>query len=199
MLIKSLRNCFAAKKEFSKFAIPLLLEKFHSNVEEAHLDAIQTFAQCSRETYDPNDYSDYIESLWSFCQKTVLNTSKSELEEAALDAIEAMVFSISRSVQAANFRAGELKPTAVSIDSFTEKAMQNPVKYLNEPDLKLVWPSVKCLHALAKGSSTSNLIVTKRCIPILIEYFNTTTQVINSIIQLSSFMSRLFWWFRFDF
>lgn len=177
MLIKSLRNCFSAKKEFAKFSMQLLLEKMHSNVEDSHLDAIQTFAQCSRESYDPNDYSDYIESLWSFCQKTVLNTNKNDLEEAALDAIEAMVFSISRSVQAANFRSGEFKPTSVSIDSFTEKAMTNPVKYLNEPDLKLVWPSVKCLHALAKGSSTSNLIVTKKCIPIIIEY-NTTTLVI---------------------
>ena len=175
MLIKSLRNCFSSKKEFSQYAIPLLMEKLHSSVEDAHLDAMETFSQCSRESYDPNDYSDYIESLWSFFQKTVMNTSKTELEESALTAIEAMGFSISRSLQIASFSKDA--KMSVSIDTFTERAMQNPVKYLNEPDLKLVWPSVKCLLALAKASSTSNLIVSKRCIPLLIEYFNTTNFV----------------------
>lgn len=172
MLISSLRNCFSSKKEFSKFSIPLLLEKLHSSVEESHVDAMKTFSQCSRESYDPNDYKEYIESLWSFFQKTVLNTSKTSLEEAALEAIEALAFSISHTVQEANC-VGKI---SVSIDTFTEKAMQNPVNYLNEPDLKLVWPSVKCLHALARSSSTANLIVNKKCIPLLIHYFKTTAQ-----------------------
>lgn len=175
MLIKSLRNCFSSRREFGKFAIPLLMEKLHSNVEESHLDAMQTFTQCSKETYDPNDYSEYLESLWSFFQKTVMNTSKSELEDAALDAIESLCFSISHSVQIASFKTDN--KMSVSVDGFTEKAMQNPVNYLNEPDLKLVWPSVKCLHALGRASSTSNLIVTNKCIPLIIEYFNATNLV----------------------
>ncbi len=167
MIISSLRACFAAHRGFSKFAVPLFVEKLNSSNEECFSDALLTFAQCSKTNYDPNDYADYLESVWSYCQKTVLNTSKSELEEAALEAIEALAFSIGRTVQAG----------AVSIDSFMTKAMQNPINYLSEPDLKLVWPSVKCLHALAKGSSTCSLIVNKKCVPLLIEHFSNATLV----------------------
>ncbi len=172
MIAASLRACFAAHRGFAKFAVPLLLEKLHSSNDECHPDALLTFAQCSRTVYDPNDYADYLDSLWAFCQKTVLNTSKSEVEEAALVAIEALAFSISRTVQA----------EAVSVDAFMAKAMQNPVSYLSEPDLKLVWPSVKCLHALARGSSTCNLIVSKRCVPVLVEHFSAANLVSKSCI-----------------
>jgi DNA repair/transcription protein MET18/MMS19 len=176
MLKNSLKNCFAAKKEFAKNSIPLLLEKLYSNVEEAQLDSLDIFTQCSRLVYDPNDYKEHVETLWSNFLKTAMNASKLELAEAALSAIEALAFSISRTVQEANLANQQLKPV-LSIDTFTEKAMHACIKYLNEPDLKLVWPSVKCLHALAKASSTSNFIVIKKVIPLLLDYYNLTTFV----------------------
>ena len=177
MLKNALNSCFSSRKEFSKYSIPLLLEKFSSSNEEAQQDALDIFFRCSKTTYDPNDYKEYVEALWSFFQRTVMNASKSDLEEAALCAIEALAFSFSRSVQDGNVSMQPGVKMLASYDSFIEKAMQDCIKYLNEPDLKLVWPGVKCLHALARASSTSNQIVMKKIIPILLEYYKATTFV----------------------
>jgi hypothetical protein len=176
MLIESLRNCFAGKSEFVKFAMPLLMEKMNSSSEDSQIDAMNTYTLCSKQ-YDIKDYKDFIDQLWNCLQKIVMNASKSELEEAALEAIEALSNAISRSVQKFQLNEIDQPKSGLSIDLFIEKAMQSCVKYLNEPDLKLVWPNVKCVNALASSSPAANLIVNKKIIPLLIDYFKNTTFV----------------------
>jgi len=41
----------------------------------------------------------------------------------------------------------------------------------------IVWPNVKCINALANSSSTANIIVNTKMIPLLIEYYKTTAFV----------------------
>jgi hypothetical protein len=176
MLIESVRKCFAGKPEFVKYAMPLLMEKINSSSEDSQIDAMNTYTLCSKQ-YDVKDYKDYIDQLWNSLQKTVMNASKSGLEEAALEAIEALSSAISRSVQKFQLNETDKPKTGLSIDIFVENAMQSCVNYLNEPDLKLVWPNVKCLNALASSSPAANLIVNKKLIPLLIDYFKSTTFV----------------------
>ena len=177
MLIESLRKCFAGKPDFAKYAMPLLMEKISSSNEDAQIDALNTYSLCSKQ-YDIKDYKDYVDQLWNSLQKIVMNASKSGLEEAALESIESLASAISRSVQKFQLNeTGQPNQTGVSIDVFVDKAMQSCVSYLNEPDLKLVWPNVKCLNALASSSPAANLIVNKKMIPLLVDYFKTTTFV----------------------
>ena len=176
MLIESVRKCFAGKSEFVKYAMPLLMEKINSSSEDSQIDAMNTYTLCSKQ-YDVKDYKDFIDQLWNSLQKIVMNASKSGLEEAALEAIEALSSAISRSVQKFQLNETDKPKTGLSIDIFVEKAMQSCVNYLNEPDLKLVWPNVKCLNALASSSPAANLIVNKKMIPLLIDYFKSTTFV----------------------
>lgn len=185
MLIDSLRKCFAARGEFAKHAMPLLMEKINSSNEDAQIDAMLTYTMCSR-LYEITDYKDYIDQLWNALQKIVMNASKSGLEEAALASVEALASSIARSVQKFHLTDDASLKSGLSIDLFVEKAMQSCVGYLNEPDLKLVWPNVKCLSALANSSSSANLLVNKKMIPLLGEHFKTTNFVrfIKNLLSL---------------
>lgn len=170
MLVDSLRSCFSANSQFAKLAIPLLIEKLNSSVESAQQDALDTYAECAnRLVYDPNDYKEYLGSLWSAFQNVAMNAAKTALEESSLAAIRGMSYSLSCCVQTSH--------ASVSLDSFIGKACESCVSYLSEPDLKLVWPNVKCLQAAASSTSTANLLVLNKIIPVLIEHFNTTTFV----------------------
>jgi hypothetical protein len=169
MLIDSLRGCFSSSSEFAKFCIPFLLEKLNSNVENAQQDSLDVYSDCARSLiYDPNDYEEYIDSVWSSFQSVAMNAQKTHLEEAALEAIRFMAHSLSCCIQKDN----------VSIEAFVRKACHSCLHYLNEPDLKLVWPNVKCLQSIASATSTANLLITNQVIPLLLEHYNTTTFVI---------------------
>lgn len=76
----------------------LLLDKLNSNVDDAHLDSLEVYTECSK-TYDPNDYKEYIEPIWALFHRLAMNTTKSSIEEAALTAIHAMAASLSRCLQ----------------------------------------------------------------------------------------------------
>ena len=167
MLIDSLRHCFSSTSKFTKLTIPLLLEKLNSSVDTAQLDALETYTECAAAAYDPNDYKEYIESLWSSFQSVVMNATKSSLEEAALQAIATMAHSLACCIQKGN----------VSIEWFVNKSCSTCVNYLSEPDLKLVWPNVKCLQAIASATSTSNLLILNKVVPVLVQHYNATTFV----------------------
>ena len=183
MLIITLRKCFSSSKLFAKNAIPLFLEKLNSSIDDSQLESLQTFSECATSSYDPNDYKDFLEPMLSTILKIVMNAPKSNLEEAALAALEAMCFSISRCIQKADVSNEKLNLNKVSIEWFINKVTENSLAYLNEPDLKLVWPNVKCLHSVASASSTANLLVIKKTIPSLIQHYESTTFV--SIVLLN--------------
>lgn len=173
MLISSLRSCFSSTSQFSKNAIPLLLEKLDSNIEDAQLDSLDTFTECAKLSYDPNDYKEYLDQLWQSFHKIAMNATKTNLEEASLNSIEALASSLSRSVQIADLK----RSSTVSIEWFAQKAIDSCLVYLDEPDLKLVWPNVKCLLSIASASSTANLLIFKNALPALIKHYNSTTFV----------------------
>ena len=177
MLIKSLRKCFSSSKLFAKNAIPLFLDKLNSSVEDSQMDALQTFTECATSFYDPNEYKDFLEPLLSTILKIVMNAPKTHLEEAALESLRAMCFSISRCIQKADFVNDSSTVNKVSVEWFVNKVSENSLKYLSEPDLKLVWPNVKCLQSVASASSTSNLLVINKTIPLLIQHYESTTFV----------------------
>ena len=152
----------------------MLLEKLESNVEEAQLDALDTFAKCARDAYNANDFGAYVDAVWRQSHRVAMNATKTALEEAALRAIEALTYCISRSIQSS---AGVPGPSSASIDSFLERAIESCSQYLKETDLKLVWPNVKCLHALAAASSTANLLVNKKVVPMLLQHYNDASFV----------------------
>ena len=157
--------------------MPLFLEKLNSNVDEAQLDALQTFTQCATYSYDPNDYKEFLEPLLTTFLKIVMYATKANLEVAALDALRAMCYGISRCIQKIDLNAENDNLNKVSIQWFVNKVAENSLGYLNEPDLKLVWPNVKCLNAVASASSTANLLVIIKTIPLLIQHYEATTFV----------------------
>lgn len=165
-LIRSLRACFASTPRFADHTINLLLDKLNSNSDDAHLDSLDTYTACSS-VYDPNTYKDYLEPLWTMFHRLAMNTTKSSVEEAALKAAESMSVSLSKCVQTGT----------VSIEWLVSKCVASCLSYLNEPDLKLVWPNVKCMQATAAGSSTANLLILKHVLPALLDHYSKATQV----------------------
>ena len=85
----------------------------------------------------------------------------------ARTAVECLATSLSKCIQNGH----------VSIEWFVAKAIDSCLSYLNEPDLKLVWPNVRCLQAVASASSTANLLVLKRVVPALIDHYSNSAQV----------------------
>lgn len=172
MLIESLRLCFSSTTKFCKNTIPLLLEKLDSSVEDAQLDALDTYSECANSMYDPNEYKEYLETLWNQFHKISMNATKNNLEEAALNAIHSMAKSLSKTIQNANSNS------SVSIEWFVQKVLDSCLAYLEEPDLKLVWPNVKCLLSIASSSSTANLLILKNTLPSILLHYNSTNFVI---------------------
>ena len=99
-----------------------------------------------------------------------MKSTQISIEEAAISAIQAMAASLSNCIQTID--------SFISIEWFMKKLFDNCFRYLNEPDLKLVWPNVKCLLAVASTSSTLNLLIVNKCIPFIIDLLNTSKLVI---------------------
>jgi hypothetical protein len=199
MLIKSLRNCFSASKLFAKFAMRLFLDKLNSSIEEAQLDSLETFTQCAKLTYNPNDYQEYIDSIWNSFHKLVVNSSKSSISEASLSAIQALSHSIATNLQSSNIDSGP-KLEFISIEWFVQKAFDKCLPSLNDmDDLKLVWPNVKCLEAIASSNSTANILVINKVIPLLIDNYKNATYINQKKICLDILWSFVGETIKFDY
>jgi DNA repair/transcription protein MET18/MMS19 len=159
-LIGLLRSCFASSSKFAKHAIPLLVEKLSSDVDSAKLDSLLTFIECSK-TYDINDYKEYIEPLWTNFQQLTMSTTNAVIEDACLKSIECLTVSIAKCMQ----REG----TLLSLDNFINKCIDCTLIYLKDADLKLIWPSAKCLQSISNATSTTHLIVLKTIVKFLLE------------------------------
>ena len=82
-----------------------------------------------------------------------MSTTSLLIEDASLKAIEHLTSNISKTVQ--------IEKTLLSLDTFIEKCIQCCLVYLKDADLKLVWPSAKCLLAISNSNETAYILIAK--------------------------------------
>ena len=100
-----------------------------------------------------------------------MSTTSIQIEDASLKAIENLTLSISKSVQ--------IEKTLLSLDFFIEKCIQCCLVYLKDADLKLVWPSAKCLLAISNSNETAFILVAKVLIRFLLDQYSEQSNQIN--------------------
>lgn len=112
----------------------------------------------------------------SFFFKQSMSTKSQQVEEASLKAIEYLTVAISKSVQ--------IEGTILSIDYFVEKCLQCCLIYLKDADLKLVWPSAKCLQSIASATETSYHLIIKILVKFLLDQYQQVNQLNQQKIYL---------------
>jgi DNA repair/transcription protein MET18/MMS19 len=163
-LIGLLRRCFASSTKFAKYTIPLLLDKLNSDIDSAKLDSLLTYIDCATHSYDIDTYKEYIEPLWTCFQQLTMSTTSAAIEDACLKSIECLTVSVAKCMHK--------EGTLLSLDSFINKCIDCTLVYLKDADLKLIWPSAKCLQAISNATSTAHLIVLKTVVKFLLDKLN---------------------------
>ena len=100
-----------------------------------------------------------------------MSTTSAQIEDASLKSIEMLTLRISKGVQ--------IEKTLLSIDYFIEKCIQCCLVYLKDADLKLVWPSAKCLLAISNSNEIAFILVAKVLIRFLLEQYAQQSNHIN--------------------
>ncbi|XP_043958677.1 MMS19 nucleotide excision repair protein homolog isoform X2 [Gambusia affinis] len=166
-LTQALRAVLTGTPKFAEFLLPLIIEKLDSDVQSAKLDSLQTLA-ASVGQYEHRDLAEFLEGLWSSLRREVFQTSSEKIEAAALAAVTALTSCLSRSVLNSD--------SEDSLSSFLDLLLRDCKHHLFEPDLKLVWPSVKLLQAACSTSYRAAHIITSAVVPPLVEQYNSRTQ-----------------------
>jgi hypothetical protein len=105
-----------------------------------------------------------------------MSTTSQQIEEASLKAIEHLTQNISKGVQIEN--------TLLSLDTFIDKCIQCCIVYLKDADLKLVWPSAKCLLAISSSTETAFILIARVLIKFLLEQYTDSNQINQKKIYL---------------
>ncbi|KAM9426787.1 MMS19 nucleotide excision repair protein homolog isoform 2-T2 [Pholidichthys leucotaenia] len=166
-LTKALRAVLTGTPKFAEFLLPLLIEKLDSDVQSAKLDSLQTLTACASQ-YEHKDLAEFLEGLWSSLRREVFQTSSEKIESAGLAALTAITSCLSRSVLSSE--------SEDVLSNFLILILKDCKHHLSEPDLKLVWPSVKLLQAACSASNRAGYIITAAVLPALIDQYNSRTQ-----------------------
>lgn len=113
-----------------------------------------------------------------------MTTKSSQIEDAALKAVETLASAIGRGVQ--------VPETLLSLDYFIDKCIKSCFIYLKDIDLKLIWPNAKCLQAIASASSTANLIVFKDVCKFFVEQYNGECKHVNQKKIILEILNKFF-------
>ncbi|XP_078146912.1 MMS19 nucleotide excision repair protein homolog isoform X2 [Centroberyx gerrardi] len=166
-LIQTLRAVLTGTPRFAEFLLPLIIEKLDSDVQSAKLDSLQTLTACVS-LYEHKDLAEFLPGLWASVRREVFQTASEKIEAAGLAAITALTSCLSRSVLNSD--------SEDSLNTFLGLVLEDCKHHLCEPDLKLVWPSAKLLHAASNASCRASHIVTAAVLPSLIEQYSSRTE-----------------------
>ncbi|XP_071369573.1 MMS19 nucleotide excision repair protein homolog isoform X3 [Centroberyx affinis] len=166
-LIQTLRSVLTGTPRFAEFLLPLIIEKLDSDVQSAKLDSLQTLTACVS-LYEHKDLAEFLPGLWASLRREVFQTASEKIEAAGLAAVTALTSCLSRSVLNSD--------SEDSLSTFLGLVLEDCQHHLSEPDLKLVWPSAKLLHAASSASCRASHVVTAAVLPSLIEQYSSRTE-----------------------
>ncbi|KAI9282888.1 Dos2-interacting transcription regulator of RNA-Pol-II-domain-containing protein [Umbelopsis sp. AD052] len=161
----TLRHSLSSSPLFSKFAMPLLLEKLSSSSGSAKKDSMETIAECAP-VYGASALLPDINELFDALKVEVFHATDPALEDTALEAIHQVVAALSTTVSSdsANDPAeNALKPLVV-------ECMVN----LKDPELKNAKPAGRILRAAASASDPAFNSIIDAIMPILLRHHRET-------------------------
>ncbi|XP_065833748.1 MMS19 nucleotide excision repair protein homolog isoform X2 [Oscarella lobularis] len=164
-LVLGLRRCLAATGKFAKFCVPLLIEKLTSNVKSAKVDSLLTLNACCN-VYTASDLAPFLEELWLKIRKEIFHALHQEVQEEALNSLQAVTRALSATV---------IKADA---ENFLEKYLETILKELkadiNDSEYRRIHISGKVIQRLAAASDPACYYVVNTTLPDLL---GTYTQI----------------------
>ncbi|XP_070539635.1 MMS19 nucleotide excision repair protein homolog isoform X2 [Ptychodera flava] len=176
-LILALRKCLASIPKFAEFCLPLIMEKLSSDIQSAKVDCFQTLAACS-EVYGAEALQDYLPALWTTIRQETYQAFDEDFEQAVLNCLCAIVRTLSNTITDASKSSGPL-------DEFLDTMLKDCNRHLQEPELKLMWPTGKLLEAAARASDPACCKIINSVLPLMIEQFHKHTQTGQRVTILS--------------
>ncbi|XP_064601049.1 MMS19 nucleotide excision repair protein homolog [Liolophura sinensis] len=167
-LVQGLERCMSASAKFAPFCLPLLLEKISSNLSSAKIDSFHALVKCS-EVYGASGLQEFLGSLFSSIKREVFSSGDQVIEDAALNALTAIVKTLSNSVNE--------KGSVSSLDSFLDDVLKDCRVALKEPGLRLFAPTARMLQAMGGSSDPAFCKIAQVVMPTLMEQFSSHTQV----------------------
>ncbi|XP_076059030.1 MMS19 nucleotide excision repair protein isoform X2 [Oratosquilla oratoria] len=165
-LVLGLRNCLASSPNFAPFCIPLLEEKLNSDLKSAKLDALYTLAACCK-VYSAEDIRPHALVLLGDISREVMEGWSSQLEEAGLEALTAMVSALLR--EPSSFQIQDI------VNQLTNTVLMDCTCHLAAPEQRLMYPSWRLLCAVVVAHEMPAAIIVDKVLPLLASQFMTKT------------------------
>ncbi|CAL4187032.1 unnamed protein product, partial [Meganyctiphanes norvegica] len=183
-LIFGLRQCLSSSPFFAPYCIPLLQEKLDSDLTSAKLDSLHTIVSCC-EIYSSEDIRPHINPLWASIRREVIEGASTELEQAALSALHAVMLALHRGTTTT--------ATRETSNQLTNFALMECLGHLTAPEQRLMFPSASLLLSLVSVAEGPANTICSRVIPLLIQQFKDKKEDIarkNTILILGKFLSQ---------
>ncbi|CAG8738736.1 10758_t:CDS:10, partial [Dentiscutata erythropus] len=145
----ALRECLSATSHFSKFAMPLLVDKLASSSGNAKKDSMETLKACAP-VYGSSAIIPHLEILWNYLKDEVINATNDSFELIALEAIQ----SIAETLSADGIEKLD------HLQQFLKIIVTECLENLENSELKLAKPCGKILKYCAMASDPAcNIII----------------------------------------
>ncbi|KAJ3262262.1 hypothetical protein HK103_002675 [Boothiomyces macroporosus] len=162
-----LRNVIASTPVFSKYSIPVLIEKLDSSSASAKRDAMDTISACLP-VYGGASFLEHLQKIWEILKKTMADGAEEATELAALKCI----LQLSKSMGTAIVFSKDNKNL---LERFLDIVISDCIRYLGDEELKYAKPCGKILLSAASASNTASEIVLKNTFETLTNNFNKET------------------------
>ncbi|XP_046995864.1 MMS19 nucleotide excision repair protein homolog [Schistocerca americana] len=166
-LAVALASCLTAVADFSEFCFPLIFEKLESTRKEAKLDCFYLlktgFSSFPISSIEPN-----LPVIWRNIKPEVLPGADKDIREAALEALRALLHSLS--VSPLNREYAALLTQVVQV------VIRDSLPSLKEVEMNAFLPSVQLLLCVAEASVPSCIQVVTEITPVLqTQYYRDQT------------------------
>ncbi|XP_071487624.1 MMS19 nucleotide excision repair protein homolog [Diadema antillarum] len=178
-LVEGLKTCLSCTPKFAQFCLPLIMEKLSSDLQSARLDSYQLLQACAP-TYHQGTLLGYLEPIWAYCRKELMQGVSVELDAEALKTLRAVVAVVSTGVQTpASSGGGD-----GDLMSFLRNVLIECRQHLCEPNHRMIHPCSKLLVAMASASYPACIIILRYAIPLLMDQLSTCDQTRDRMVLL---------------
>lgn len=159
----ALSPCLCAVPEFAEFCLPLVIDKLSSSLKIAKYDSLNLLTE-SCKVFGVTHFQQHSHDIWNLLQKESLSSSDSDVEEASLNAISAVINKLSFNEDKTFFNE--------TVDNLYDTLRGNL-----KPDTKLFLSSSKILLATTRASKESCKKIAPPVVELLLNHFNLTRDI----------------------
>lgn len=155
--------CLCAVPEFAEFCLPLVIDKLSSSLKIAKYDSLNLLTEGCK-VFSATHFQQHSHDIWNLLQKESLSSNDSDIEEASLNAISAVINKLSFNEDKTFFNQ--------TVDNLYDTLRGNL-----KPDTKLFLSSSKILLATTRASKESCQKIAPPVVELLLNHFNLTRDI----------------------